>query len=59
MPWGVEMRPMQDDHGEAVYRVTVRVGAAMSVVRDFKSKEDAERFASGDRIGLRGAPKRA
>lgn len=59
MPLGVEIRPMQDDRGDAVYRVTVSVGAAMSVVRDFKSKEDAERFASGERIRLAGGPKRA
>ena len=60
MPWGVEIRPMKDGRGE-VYRLTVNVGAAMSVVRDFKSKGDAERFASGERIrvgpkGERGPP---
>jgi hypothetical protein len=59
MPWGVEIRPSQDDHGVAVYRVTVSVGGGLSVVRDFKSKEDAERFASSERQGLAGGPKRA
>ena len=59
MPWGVEIRPAQDDRGEVVYRVTVSVSAAMSVVRDFKSREDAERFTSGERIRLAGGPKRA
>ena len=56
---GVEIRQMQDERGDVVYRVTVGVGAAMSVVRDFKSKEDAERFASGERIRFAGGPKRA
>ena len=59
MRWGVEIRATQDDHGVAVYRVTVSVGGGLSVVRDFKSKEDAERFASTERQRSGGGPKRA
>ncbi len=59
MPWGVEIRPRQDDNGVTVYRVTVSVGGGLSVVRDFKSKEDAEQFASSERQSLAGGPKRA
>jgi hypothetical protein len=58
MPRGVEIRPMQDDHGVTVYRVTVRVGGDLSVVRDFRSKEDAERFVSSERQRLDEGPKR-
>ncbi len=58
MPWGVEIRPTQDHHGVTVYRVTVSVGGDMSVVREFRSKEDAERFVSSERQRLVGGPKR-
>ena len=46
MPRAVEIRPTRDARGGDVYRVTVSVGGGLAVVRDFKSKEDAERFAS-------------
>jgi hypothetical protein len=59
MSCGVEVRPFKDANGGAVYRVTVSVGGSMSVVRDFKSKEDAERFAGSGRKRLAGGPKRA
>jgi hypothetical protein len=59
MPWGLEIKPTQDDHGVTVYRVTVSVGGGLSVVREFKSKEDAEQFASSERQRLAGGPKRA
>jgi hypothetical protein len=59
MPLGVEIRPIIDERGEPVYRVTVSVGGAMSVVRDFKSKEDAERFVSAERTRLGKGPKHA
>jgi hypothetical protein len=59
MTWGVEVRPFRDVNGAAVYRVTVSVGGGVSVVRDFKSKEDAERFAGSERQRLVGGPKRA
>jgi hypothetical protein len=45
MPEAVEIQVLQDSKGVSVYRVAVGVGRGLSVVRDFKSKKDAERFA--------------
>jgi hypothetical protein len=48
MPEAVEIQVLQNPRGDSVYRVAVGVGG-FSVVRDFKSKKDAERFAGRKR----------
>ena len=59
MARGIEVRPFRDATGAAVYRVSVSVGGGLAVVRDFRSKEDAERFAQSERGRSVGGPKRA
>jgi hypothetical protein len=49
MPEAVEIQVLQNPRGDSVYRVAVGVGGDFSVVRDFKSKKAAERFAGRKR----------
>jgi len=44
MPSAVKIQVLKDATGARVYRVAIGVGGSLSVVRDFKSKEEAERF---------------
>jgi hypothetical protein len=46
MPLDVKIQILKDNAGTPVYRVASSVGRNMSVVRDFKSREEAERFAT-------------
>ena len=45
MPEALRIQVLQNADGASVYRVTAGVGGNLSIIRDFKTKEDAERFA--------------
>jgi hypothetical protein len=45
-----KIQVLKDAAGAPVYRVALGVGGSVSVVRDFKSKEDAEQFVAPDRM---------
>lgn len=49
MPSAGQIHVLKDAEGVSAYRFAVGVGGGLSVVRDFKSEEESQRFAGTDR----------